>query len=108
MKLIDFGFSDNGIVGNPYYVPPKVLHILRISYSSVHFSLLCYSQSCQIVGVFYKAHEYAEMNPNFLGCAENALGIRNWLESQGHEYIVTDDKEGLDCELEKHIQFQDY
>ncbi|KVI09183.1 D-isomer specific 2-hydroxyacid dehydrogenase, catalytic domain-containing protein, partial [Cynara cardunculus var. scolymus] len=57
----------------------------------------------KIVGVFYKAHEYAEMNPNFLGCAENALGIRNWLESQGHEYIVTDDKEGPDCELEKHI-----
>ena len=51
----------------------------------------------KIVGVYYKAHEYAEMNPNFLGCAENALGIRNWLESQGHEYIVTDDKEGLDC-----------
>nr|KAJ0222552.1 hypothetical protein LSAT_V11C200083620 [Lactuca sativa] len=57
----------------------------------------------KIVGVFYKAHEYAEMNPNFVGCAENALGIRNWLESQGHEYIVTDDKEGPDCELEKHI-----
>lgn len=37
------------------------------------------------------------MNPNFVGCVENALGIRNWLESQGHEYIVTDDKEGPDC-----------
>lgn len=49
------------------------------------------------MGVFYKAHEYAEMNPNFVGCVENALGIRKWLESQGHEYIVTDDKEGPDC-----------
>ncbi|KAD5961115.1 hypothetical protein E3N88_12588 [Mikania micrantha] len=57
----------------------------------------------KIVGVFYKAHEYAKMNPNFVGCVENALGIRDWLESQGHEYIVTDDKEGPDCELEKHI-----
>ncbi|CAA7036615.1 unnamed protein product [Microthlaspi erraticum] len=56
----------------------------------------------KIVGVFYKANEYAK-NPNFLGCVENALGIRNWLESQGHQYIVTDDKEGPDCELEKHI-----
>ncbi|KAI7731168.1 hypothetical protein M8C21_006576, partial [Ambrosia artemisiifolia] len=51
----------------------------------------------KIVGVFYKAHEYAKMNPNFVGCVENALGIRDWLESQGHEYIVTDDKEGPDC-----------
>lgn len=49
------------------------------------------------MGVFYKANEYASMNPNFLGCAENALGIRDWLESQGHQYIVTDDKEGPDC-----------
>lgn len=59
--------------------------------------------SKKIVGVFYKANEYASMNPNFLGCVENALGIRDWLETQGHQYIVTADKEGLDCELEKHI-----
>eukprot|EP01018_Ginkgo_biloba_P024185 Gb_15371 [translate_table: standard] len=59
--------------------------------------------SNKIVGVFYKANEYASLNPNFLGCAENALGIREWLESKGHQYIVTDDKEGPDCELEKHI-----
>ncbi|KAG8384821.1 hypothetical protein BUALT_Bualt04G0158200 [Buddleja alternifolia] len=59
--------------------------------------------SKKIVGVFYKANEYASMNPNFVGCVENALGIREWLESQGHEYIVTPDKEGPACELEKHI-----
>ncbi|KAJ9152458.1 hypothetical protein P3X46_026023 [Hevea brasiliensis] len=59
--------------------------------------------SKKIVGVFYKANEYAAMNPNFLGSAEGALGIREWLESQGHQYIVTDDKEGPNCELEKHI-----
>ncbi|KAL2523340.1 Formate dehydrogenase [Forsythia ovata] len=59
--------------------------------------------SKKIVGVFYKANEFASMNPNFVGCAENALGIRDWLESQGHQYIVTDDKDGPDCELEKHI-----
>lgn len=59
--------------------------------------------SKKIVGVFYKANEYASMNPNFVGCVENALGIRDWLESQGHQYIVTPDKEGPDSELEKHI-----
>lgn len=58
----------------------------------------------KIVGVFYKANEYAALNPNFLGCVEGSLGIKEWLESQGHEYIVTDDKEGPDCELEKHIE----
>ncbi|KAG6392471.1 hypothetical protein SASPL_146690 [Salvia splendens] len=59
--------------------------------------------SKKIVGVFYKANEYASLNPNFLGCAENALGIRGWLESQGHQYIVTPDKDGPNCELDKHI-----
>ncbi|KAG5580586.1 hypothetical protein H5410_051213, partial [Solanum commersonii] len=38
-----------------------------------------------------------EMNHNFLGCAENALGIREWLESKGHQYIVTPEKEGPGC-----------
>ncbi|KAK1364533.1 hypothetical protein POM88_040094 [Heracleum sosnowskyi] len=61
------------------------------------------AESKKIVGVFYKDNEYASANPSFLGCAENALGIREWLESKGHQYIVTDDKEGPDCELEKHI-----
>lgn len=53
--------------------------------------------SKKIVGVFYKGNEYASMNPNFVGCAEGALGIRDWLESKGHQYIVTDDKDGPDC-----------
>ncbi|PIA62020.1 hypothetical protein AQUCO_00200184v1 [Aquilegia coerulea] len=61
------------------------------------------SESKKIVGVFYKANEYASMNPNFVGCAEGALGIRDWLESQGHQYIVTDDKDSPNSELEKHI-----
>ncbi|KAK4750545.1 hypothetical protein SAY87_004027 [Trapa incisa] len=60
-------------------------------------------ESKKIVGVFYKANDYATKNPNFVGCVENSLGIRDWLESQGHKYIVTDDKEGPGCELEKHI-----
>ncbi|EYU44741.1 hypothetical protein ABFS82_08G012300 [Erythranthe guttata] len=59
--------------------------------------------SKKIVGVFYNANEYASMNPNFLGCVENALGIRDWLETQGHEYIVTADKDGPHSELEKHM-----
>jgi hypothetical protein len=47
----------------------------------------------KILGVFFAAHEYAK-NPEFLGCAENALGIREWLESKGHKYVVTSDKDG--------------
>lgn len=49
------------------------------------------------MGVFYKGGEYADRNPSFVGCAEHALGIRGWLESQGHQYVVTDDKDGPNC-----------
>ncbi|KAK9925281.1 hypothetical protein M0R45_033610 [Rubus argutus] len=84
----------------------KALASSRTASSSTLFSRQLHASpgSKKIVGVFYKANEYAELNPNFLGCEERALGIRDWLESQGHKYIVTDDKEGPNCELEKHIE----
>jgi formate dehydrogenase len=31
------------------------------------------------------------------------LGLRKWLEDQGHEYIVTGDKEGSESVFQKHI-----
>lgn len=31
------------------------------------------------------------------------LGLRPWLESQGHEYLVSDDKEGPNSFLHKNI-----
>jgi hypothetical protein len=34
---------------------------------------------------------------------ENELGLRQFLEERGHTYIVTDDKEGPDSELERHL-----
>ncbi|KAH7292304.1 hypothetical protein KP509_29G061300 [Ceratopteris richardii] len=59
--------------------------------------------SKKIVAVLYEGKKYASLNPKFLGCTENALGIREWLQSKGHEYVVTADKEGPNCELERHI-----
>jgi len=78
--------------------------------SNYHPSAPCFSrffstgkgEGKKVLGVFYKAHEYAD-NPEFLGCAENALGIREWLESQGHTYIVTSDKDGPDSELDREL-----
>ena len=31
------------------------------------------------------------------------LGIREWLEKQGHEFIVSEDKEGPDSVFQKHL-----
>lgn len=41
--------------------------------------------------------------PKLLGTTENALGLRPYCEANGHELIVTSDKEGADSLFQKHI-----
>lgn len=38
-----------------------------------------------------------------LGCISGELGLRKFLEKNGHELIVTADKDGDGCEFEKHL-----
>ena len=38
-----------------------------------------------------------------LGCVSGELGLRKFLESNGHEYVVTNSKDGEGCEADKHI-----
>jgi len=38
-----------------------------------------------------------------VGCVSGELGLRPYLESLGHELIVTSDKDGPDSEFEKHL-----
>jgi hypothetical protein len=47
----------------------------------------------KIVAILYPGGEAAKNNPGLLGCAENALGLRYFLERLGHELVVLTDKE---------------
>ena len=38
-----------------------------------------------------------------LGCVSGELGLRKFLEDGGHEFVVTNSKDGQDCEADKHI-----
>ena len=38
-----------------------------------------------------------------LGCVSGELGLRKFLESNGHKFIVTNSKDGEGCEADKHI-----
>ncbi|KAI0328629.1 NAD-dependent formate dehydrogenase [Cubamyces sp. BRFM 1775] len=62
-----------------------------------------YSAGMKILAVLYRGGEAAQQEPRLLGTIENQLGIRPWLESLGHEFIVTDDKEGYESVFQKHI-----
>ncbi len=54
----------------------------------------------KIVAVLYPGGPSAAQTPELLGCAENALGLREWLENAGHELVaLTDTGDGLDSHL---------
>ncbi|KAL3153183.1 formate dehydrogenase (NAD+) [Trebouxia sp. C0009 RCD-2024] len=55
-----------------------------------------------VLAILYKAGDAAK-EKRLLGCVENELGLREWLESQGHKFIVTDSKEGADSDLDKYL-----
>ena len=38
-----------------------------------------------------------------LGCVSGELGLRKFLESNGHEFVVTNSKDGDGCDADKHI-----
>ena len=42
-----------------------------------------------------------------LGCVSGELGLRKFLESNGHELVVTKSKDGEGCEADKHIVDED-
>ena len=47
--------------------------------------------------------EHAKQEPRLLGTTENELGIRKWLEDQGHTLVTTSDKEGESSVFEKEM-----
>ena len=44
---------------------------------------------------------------DLIGCVSGELGLRKYLEANGHELIVTSDKEGADSVLDKHLPTAD-
>ncbi|KAH7125570.1 formate dehydrogenase [Dendryphion nanum] len=61
------------------------------------------SQQGKVLLVLYDGGKHAEDEPQLLGTTENELGIRKWLEDQGHELVTTSDKEGENSEFDKHL-----
>lgn len=47
--------------------------------------------------------EHAKEQPRLLGTTENELGIRKWLEDQGHTLVTTSDKEGENSQFDREL-----
>jgi hypothetical protein len=41
--------------------------------------------------------------PELLGTTENELGLRKWLEDQGHTLVTTSDKEGENSKFDQEL-----
>lgn len=46
---------------------------------------------------------HAEQEPNLLGTTENELGLRKWIEEQGHTLVTTSDKEGDNSKFDQEL-----
>lgn len=78
---------------SPGQSPPRPLRCKSSSLRSEAYTIL----------ILYKGFEHAKQQPRLLGTTENELGIRKWLEDQGHELVTTSDKEGEGSEFDKHL-----
>ncbi|KAI0067172.1 NAD-dependent formate dehydrogenase [Artomyces pyxidatus] len=57
----------------------------------------------KVLAILYNGYKAAKAEPRLLGTVENELGLRAYLESLGHEYVVTSSKDGPDSDFHKHI-----
>ncbi|KAL2264302.1 hypothetical protein VTK26DRAFT_7907 [Humicola hyalothermophila] len=57
----------------------------------------------KVLAVLYDGGEAAEQVPDLLGTTQNELGLRKWLEDQGHTLVTTSDKEGENSTFDREL-----
>merc|ERR1712029_396283 len=61
------------------------------------------SRQGKVLLCLYDGKEHAKQEPQLLGTTKNELGIRKWIEDQGHTLVTTSDKEGENSVFEKEL-----
>ncbi|KAL2144284.1 hypothetical protein VTI28DRAFT_9272 [Corynascus sepedonium] len=57
----------------------------------------------KVLAVLYDGGKHAEEVPGLLGTTENELGLRKWLEDQGHTLVTTSDKDGENSTFDREL-----
>ncbi|KAK5109206.1 hypothetical protein LTR62_007188 [Meristemomyces frigidus] len=57
----------------------------------------------KVLMVLYDGFEHAKDEPKLLGTTENELGLRQWIEEQGHTLVTTSDKEGENSKFDQEL-----
>ncbi|KFA62129.1 hypothetical protein S40285_01671 [Stachybotrys chlorohalonatus IBT 40285] len=66
-------------------------------------SLTTAREKVKVLLVLYDGGQHAKDVPELLGTTENELGIRKWLEDQGHTLVTTSDKEGENSKFDQEL-----
>ncbi|TLD23920.1 hypothetical protein PspLS_06664 [Pyricularia sp. CBS 133598] len=61
-------------------------------------------EKVKVLLVLYDGGQHAKDVPELLGTTENELGIRKWLEDQGHTLVTTSDKDGENSTFDKELE----
>ncbi|OGM47983.1 formate dehydrogenase [Aspergillus bombycis] len=91
-----FARSVSRLISNPALKASPVSRAARTFSSSA-------SAQSKVLMVLYEGKEHAKQQPRLLGTVENELGIRKWLEDQGHTLVTTSDKDGPNSKFEKEL-----
>ncbi|CAK9436945.1 uncharacterized protein LODBEIA_P14490 [Lodderomyces beijingensis] len=57
----------------------------------------------KVLLVLYSGGEHAKQESKMLGCVENELGIRQFIEEHGYELVTTTDKDREGSEFDQHL-----
>ncbi|POR36792.1 Putative formate dehydrogenase [Tolypocladium paradoxum] len=60
-------------------------------------------EKVKVLLVLYDGGKHAEEVDGLLGTTQNELGIRGWLEEQGHTLVTTSDKEGENSKFDQEL-----
>lgn len=60
-------------------------------------------RNVKVLLVLYDGKQHAVDVPGLLGTTENELGLRKWLEDQGHTLVTTSDKDGDESRFDKEL-----
>ncbi|KAH8689667.1 NAD-dependent formate dehydrogenase AciA/Fdh [Talaromyces proteolyticus] len=72
-------------------------------YSGIRTLTATATRQGKVLLVLYDGGEHSKDQPGLLGTTENELGIRKWLEDQGHTLVTTSDKEGENSKFDQEL-----
>ncbi|CAG7945633.1 unnamed protein product [Penicillium salamii] len=91
------------LLSRPFAAQPFARAAPWTAFSGVRTLTATANHQVKVLLVLYDGGEHSKQQPQLLGTTENELGIRKWLEDQGHTLVTTSDKEGENSKFDQEL-----